>query len=373
MPKVKIPSRLIRVLRPLGLGIPLSREALALSRSRLNTAVRLSNSPGRLAVIGCGVMGQTIARATRLLDGWTITALHDMFPEMAQRMQTSLAPQATLFDSLEALLENADLWDVLAIATTADSHVTVANTALKAGVRKIFLEKPIATSLADADALIETAENSGARIAIDHTRRWIPSGRGLRRLIDSGAIGPIRSLHFTFGRAGFAMIGTHLFDFTRWLFEADITKLSAELDDVMRSDRRGVRFIDQSGRCQALLSNGVRFTVDLSDDLALRQAFFVIFGERGRIEVDERLGRMRLIGYGGRVWEEGYSSLNAIELGVATALFELHTGKPPRCTPRDGRAALEAAIACQLSARDGNQWVSLPLNGDIYHEQFPFA
>lgn len=342
-------------------------------RFRLNTSVRLSNSPGRLAIVGCGVMGQTIARATRLLGGWTITALHDKFPETTQQMQTNLAPQAAVFDSLEGLLQNVGSWDILAIATTADSHVAVANTALAAGARKIFLEKPIATSLADADALIETAENTGARIAIDHTRRWIPSGRGLRRLIDSGVIGPVRSLHFTFGRAGFAMIGTHLFDFARWLFEADIVKLSAELDDVKRSDRRGARFIDPSGRCQALLSNGVRVSIDLSDDLALRQAFFVIFGERGRIEVDERLGRIRLVGYGGRVWEEGYPSLNAIELGVATALFELHTGKLPRCTPRDGRAALEAVIACHLSAREGSCWVGLPLNGDIYHEHFPFA
>jgi hypothetical protein len=39
----------------------------------------------------------------------------------------------------------------------------------------------------------------------------------------------------------------------------------------------------------------------------------------------------------------------------------------------DGRAALEAAIACQLSAREGERWVTLPLKGGIYDEIFPFA
>ncbi len=373
MPKLKVPSRLVRGFRALGLGVPLSREGLALARFKLDTSVRLAKSPGRLAIVGCGIMGQTIARSVRTLPGWSITALHDRYPGAAQQFHDNLAPQAAVYDSLEGLFARVDSWDILAIATTADSHVSVAGAALDAGIHKIFLEKPVATSLADADLLLEKAERHQAQIAVDHTRRWIPSGRGLRRLIDSGAIGKVCSIHFTFGRAGFAMIGTHLFDFTRWLLDTDIARLSAEFDEVIRAERRGTHFVDRSGRCQAQLNNGVRVTVDLSDELVLRQAFFVIFGQRGRIEVDERLGRVRLVGYGGRVWEEGYPSLNAIELGVATALYELQTGKKPHCTIQDGRAALEAAIGCQLSAREEGQWVTFPLNGDVYHEKFPFA
>jgi predicted dehydrogenase len=373
MPKVKIPSRLMQVFRSAGLGVPLSREGLALARFKLDTTVRVAKSPARLAIVGCGTMGQTIARSVRALDGWSITALYDKFPTAAQRLHTNLAPKAAVYDDLAGLLAAPEAWDIMVIATTADSHVAVAEAALEAGVRKIFLEKPIATSLAEADQLIEKAERSQAQVAIDHTRRWIPASQGLRRLVQSGAIGKVCSIHFTFGRAGFAMIGTHLFDLTRWIFEADIVKLSAELDEVIRESRRGSHFVDRSGRCQAQLSNGIRVTIDLSDELALRQAFFVLFGERGRIEVDERLGRIRLVGYGGRVWEEGYPSLNAIELGVATALYEMQIGKKPRCGLRDGRAALEAAIGCQASARAGGQWVTFPLNGDVYHEKFPFA
>lgn len=109
-------------------------------------------------------------------------------------------------------------------------------------------------------------------------------------------------------------------------------------------------------------------------DLVMKHACLVIFGEGGRIEVDERLGRMRLVGHGGRIWEEGYlGGPSAFPLGVATALLELQEGREPRCTVADGRAALEAAIACQLSAREGGRWVTLPLKGDIYDEQFPFA
>jgi myo-inositol 2-dehydrogenase/D-chiro-inositol 1-dehydrogenase len=356
------------------LGLPLAREAWALQRFKLDTAVRIKQTPGRVAVVGCGTIGRAITRAVNLLDRWTVAGLYDRYPAAARRLQADLAPQATVYDTLEALLANRGAWDILVVATTADSHVAVAHAALDAGARKIWVEKPIATCLADADALSIKAQHVGAQVMVDHTRRWIAAGKGLRRLIDSGVIGKARAMQFTFGRSGLSMIGTHLFDFARWLFDAEIVELRAELDAVRRPSRRGAQFIDPSGRCQALLSNGVRVTLDLSDDLVMKHAFFVVFGAGGRIEVDERLGRMRLVGYGGRVWEEGYlGGPSAFPLGVATALFELQEGKASRCTMADGRAALEAAIACQLSAREGGRWVTLPLQGDIYDETFPFA
>ena len=374
MPTLRIPSRVIKVLRPLQLGIPLSREAWALQRFKLDTAVRIKQTQARVVVVGCGTIGRAIARSVKLLDRWTLAGLYDRYPATAQHLQSDLAPQAKVYDTLEALLANREAWDILVVATTADSHVAVAHAALDAGVRKLLVEKPIATCLADADALITKAQHVGAQIMVDHTRRWIPSGKGLQRLIASGVIGKACAIQFTFGRSGFSMIGTHLFDFARWLFEADIVALRAEFDEVIRPSRRGAQFVDQSGRCQALLANGIRVTLDLSDDLVMKHACWVVFGQGGRIEVDERLGRMRLVGYGGRLWEEGYlGGPGAFSLGVATALLELQEGRAPRCTVADGRAALEAAIACQLSAREGGRWVTLPLQGDICDETFPFA
>jgi hypothetical protein len=89
--------------------------------------------------------------------------------------------------------------------------------------------------------------------------------------------------------------------------------------------------------------------------------------------VDERLGRVRLVGTGGRAWEAEYISPDVLELGVAAALNDLQGGSPPRATLADGRAALEAAIACQVSAREGGRWVDLPLTGEVSKERFAFA
>ena len=338
----------------------------------MNIAARLRARPGKLALLGCGAMGTTIARSVQHLNGWSVSAAFDAKPEAVERFRRAF-PSVSVAADIEVFWDAARMADVLAIATTADNHMSGTLQALESGVRTILLEKPAATSLADADDLIEAAQRAGARIAIDHTRRWLASGDGLRRLIGDGVLGNPRAIHFYYGRAGFAMIGTHLFDLARWLTGSEITRLRAELDPEPGVNKRGRQFVDPPGYCEARFANGVRLTVDLSSDLRLRQRAFVVICENGRLEVDERLGRVRLAGTGGRAWEAEYISPDVLELGVASALHELQGGVPPRATLADGRAALEAAIACQVSAREGGRWVEMPLVGDIRKERFPFA
>ncbi|MDL1894814.1 Gfo/Idh/MocA family oxidoreductase [Anaerolineae bacterium CFX7] len=362
------------ILQNLGLAKTTSEEALAFRRMRLATQVALTSSQAKVGIVGCGTMGRDIARAVNMLDGWVVAAVHDRIPDASRKMREEISPTAKIYATLDDLLTHACEYDVLAIATTAPGHIPIVFAALDAGVRTILLEKPVATCLADVDELISVAgEPSITRIAVDHTRRWLPMGQGIKRLVSSGVIGKPCVAHFTFGRAGLAMIGTHYFDFARWIFDADFARLRSELDEIVRPSWRGSEFVDLSGRCEAYLSNGIRFTLDLSDSLRLQQAVYLIIGEHGRLEIDERLGRIRMVGAGGRIWEDQYLWQGALKLGVATALYELHAGKSPRCTLADGRASLEAVIACHLSAREGGRWVELPLEGKILEERFPFA
>lgn len=371
-----IPVRVKQLIRPwaehLGFVWPLLRERRALELARLDTAVRLDGQPGRLALLGCGAMGATIAQSLRYLPGWRLAALHDRRPEAGHALGRA-HPEALVAATADEFWKAARDCDVTAIATTADAHMDAARQALDHGVRAFLLEKPVTTCLHDADQLVELVERAGARVGVDHTRRWLPSGEGLRRLLDSDVLGRPRSIHFVFGRAGFAMIGTHLFDLGRWLLGGDLARLRADLDSVNVATKRGGQFVDRSGRCEALLRNGTRLTLELSADLPLQQMFFVVACERGRLEVDERLGRVRLVGTGGRAWDAEYVFPDALRLGVARALFELRRGDAPRCTLADGRAALEAAVACQVSAREGGRWVDLPLAGNTRQEAFPFA
>jgi len=373
---MRIPQPLKKYIKPIalkyGLYWPIYKERRAFLTARLDVASRLRGKPGRLAILGCGAMGTTIARSISLLNDWSVNTAFDPKKEALDRF-AKIVPGVGVADSMEEFFEQAKSADVVVIATTADAHISSTLQALEHGIKTILLEKPVTTSLEDADTLIEAAKKYGARVAVDHTRRWLTSGTGLKRLLDSGVLGEVRAMHFVYGRAGFAMIGTHLFDLARWLTGSELIRLRAELDPNPGTNKRGKQFVDPPGYCEGRFANGARLTMDLSSDLHLRQRMFTVICERGRVEVDERLSWVRLVGTGNRVWEGEYISPDALQFGVATALHDLQQGGPPAATLEDGRAALEAAIACQVSHREEARWVELPLAGDIRKERFPFA
>lgn len=350
-----------------------SRELYAMYQLRLKTDVSLSGKPGRVAIVGCGVMGRHLAKSIRLMPGWETTALCDQRPEAIDSIAPLASKSVFRASQLEELLEARERFDVLAVATTAPSHAPIAIAAMSAGIRAILLEKPVSTSLAAADEINRCIASTGARVAVDHTRRWVCNGDGIRRILASGVIGKPVSVQAVPGRGGFAMIGTHCFDFARWIIGSDFVRLRAELDPVVRTSHRGSQFNDPSGRCEAWFANGVRYHLDLSDSLGGKHGNIVIYGDTGRLEIDEVHGQIRLIGGSGRIWQQEYVWPGAQTSGVARALLELLGNGPISCTLADGTAALEAAIAANFSARRQGQWVDLPLPIEVRTEIFPFA
>ncbi|MHB1277545.1 MAG: Gfo/Idh/MocA family protein [Bacteroidia bacterium] len=326
-----------------------------------------------LVMVGCGAMGRNIAQAVKMFPEWQLSGLFDLNEIAVKRVKNEILPSATIATDYDHLLELLPSGGILVIATTAKSHEMLFNKAIEKGVKKIFLEKPITTSLAAASRMIQLARENQVLVNVDHVRRWIAPVEGIKRILDSGTLGKIHGMNYTFGRSGFAMIGTHIFDLSRWLFDSDIDKLRGELDDIIRQNWRGTEFIDQSGRCEFLHENGIRVHLDLSDNLEIQQDYFVITGSKGRLEVDQRLQTIRLAGGAGRIWEYPFQWFDSFHNGLASSLYELASGKKPKCSLEDGMKALEATIAVHKSQRSDNSWVKLPLNGDIIEETFPFA
>ncbi len=135
----------------------------------------------------------------------------------------------------------------------------------------------------------------------------------------------------------------------------------------------GMNFKDQSGYAEATLVNGIRVYADLSDALEIQQDSFVVYGTKGRLEVDQRMQVIRLVGGAGRIWEESYQWFESFENGLALSLLELVSGKTPRCSLLDAYKALEAVIAIHESKNQNEDWINLPLDGSIISKKFPFA
>ncbi|MCA9011643.1 MAG: Gfo/Idh/MocA family oxidoreductase [Planctomycetaceae bacterium] len=327
--------------------------------------------PARFALIGCGRQGSSIASVIASIPKFELAAVLDKNQASAEIVARK-HKAASVFGNAQDFWPVARDCDALIIATTATSHFPLTTEALEAGVRSIVLEKPVTNCISQARGLIELAQQKNARIVVNHTRRYLPSFAGLKRLLASNVIGRPRAIQFITGRAGLAMIGTHLFDIAFYLFDSRLRSISATLDDEVDPTDRGAGFHDPCGYCHGELENGIRLTMDLSADLISRQLFFVIVGEHGRIEVDERLGYIRILGQSGKIAEMEYMFPTALRLGIANVLSGLVQKEPIQCTLQDGLNALEAVIACHHAHQTAQQ-CRLPVPEKISEQVFDFA
>jgi len=120
----------------------------------------------RVGVIGTGALGYHHLRHLRALDGVAVPGFFESNPSRAATVAQELgvAPAATL----DALL---DAVDAVSIAVPTPAHCTVAKAALTRG-KHVLIEKPITTTLAEADELLALAAANGALVQIGHIERF---------------------------------------------------------------------------------------------------------------------------------------------------------------------------------------------------------
>jgi predicted dehydrogenase len=127
----------------------------------------------RAGVVGAGVFGGHHARQYAAFDGVELIGVYDPDIERAQTLAATLGAQA--FDDLGAMLREIE---VLTIASPAATHREVGVAALNAGL-PIYVEKPLATSLDDADKLVSLAAAKGLVLACGHQERVASAAMGL--------------------------------------------------------------------------------------------------------------------------------------------------------------------------------------------------
>ena len=122
--------------------------------------------------------------------------------------------------------------DLIAVCTPEHLHVEPVVAAAESGVKGILCEKPIATSLEDADRMIKACDNNNVVLNIEYTRRWSPLFLTVRQVLRSGAIGNVTSISGAFGGAQSWMFrsGSHLLDAMCFFSESDPEIASAHLE-----------------------------------------------------------------------------------------------------------------------------------------------
>jgi len=313
----------------------------------------------KVGILGTGGMGNVHARQYRKMPHVEI-GYRDRSPERGDSFAARW--DANPCDSADELIAWADVVD---ICLPTDLHVEYALRAIKAG-KPVFLEKPIAGSVADATKIVEAAEEAGVCLMVGLVVRFFPEYAMARRLVKDGAVGKPSAIRTRRGglapsghnewfmdhsRSGGVLIdlAIHDFDWLRWTL-GEVTQLYS----------RSVAAIAGQGPDYALTTlsfeNGAVAHVESTwmDPDGFRTTYEVA-GSEGMIEFDSRnSASVRTHKAGSHKLE---SPLNPDDdpyyKELAAFLDCVTNGTPPPVTGRDGLAALNLSLAALESARTG--------------------
>jgi predicted dehydrogenase len=128
----------------------------------------------RVGVIGVGALGQQHARVYASTLGARLVGVHDAVQARAEEVAGRFGGQA--FRTLAALLEQTD---AVSVAVPTVHHFEVSASALRAG-KDVLVEKPMTTTLGEADAIISLAKERAAVLQVGHIERFNPATEVLR-------------------------------------------------------------------------------------------------------------------------------------------------------------------------------------------------
>ena len=160
----------------------------------------------KLVQVGVGKMGQTWLKVLAGSDVVDLVGIVEPVEALRnQAIQTAGLDPAAGFGSLDDALAAAT-FDAAVVVTPPPTHRPIAEQLLKAG-KHVLLEKPLATNLEDAQALVEIAAETGKTLMVAQNYRYFEAFATARSLIQSDRIGPVRSVTLEFRRDARTMFG----------------------------------------------------------------------------------------------------------------------------------------------------------------------
>jgi predicted dehydrogenase len=353
-----------------------------------------------LAVIGSGRIGTLRARLASQHPAVNFIATADLVPDNARALADKVGAKVHSGNNLD-IINHPDVTAVV-VSTAEGQHTEAVLAAIAAG-KPVLVEKPIALTTAEADAVIAAAEKANANVRVGYSRRYKDRYLIAKEQVVQGRIGRITGAAarvFNSSTQALAMLKrdphatpvvdalTYYVDLMGWFLGG------AKLAEVYARGTQGVlksHGHDVDDVCYAVLTYEDGTTVNLGISYALPENYPAM-GHAARVEMIGTEGVMILdddhtdqIMYSNKGLPHVYLpdvTVNMVFLQSGTPgdwalgdfwgpianetrawLDHLATGKPcVLATPREARATLEATHAIELSVESG-QPVRLPLAG----------
>ncbi|MFC1716415.1 Gfo/Idh/MocA family protein [Candidatus Poribacteria bacterium] len=189
----------------------------------------------RYAIVGCGgIANGSHLPAVERLNNIDLIAVCDLVEERAQAAAQKYGGEA--FSNLDEMLSKAKP-EIVDVCTNEPYHRPVVEKALEFGA-DVICEKTMADNVENAQAMLDAAERTGKRLAINYNYRWLASNMALRQMIQNGDFGDIRYVASTFHW----FQGTHSVDMMRNL-GGEIAELCATV--TVDEDVEFMRFRDR--------------------------------------------------------------------------------------------------------------------------------
>jgi UDP-N-acetylglucosamine 3-dehydrogenase len=323
-------------------------------------------SPIRIALLGCG----TVARRTHLpafrragRDVVDVTVFSSRSPVSAEAAATEWGGGRVVSDWRQALgREDVDAVD---ICSPNALHLEMAVRAAEAG-KHVLVEKPIATSLADADAMIAAAHRAGVVLMPAHNLRFAQGCLAARRVVSSGGIGEIVGVRTSLGHPGphewapeadwffdrnrsgggaLLDLGVHLVDLVRAVTGDELDSVTA-----LTRPRRGSHGIDIAAEVGFRLGRGAIGAFRASWETTPASGLeLTLVGTTGTLSI----GR-----HHPPFVQDDKGNASDLPLPAPVNLYGLFAGAcaaqiPPPVAGLDGRAALAGVLAAYEAADAG--------------------
>jgi len=141
-----------------------------------------------IAIVGCGYWGPNLIRNFNVLSDCKVKLVCDMDVDRLAHMKT-LYPDVETALKFDHVVNTAEI-DAVAIATPTRLHYEMAKKTLRAG-KHAFIEKPMTSSVTEAEELIELAGEKKLTLMVGHTFVYSSAVRKIKEIVDSGELGEI--------------------------------------------------------------------------------------------------------------------------------------------------------------------------------------
>ena len=206
-------------------------------------------APVRVAVVGLGYWGPNLVRNLQEIPDAVVEVVCDTRPEALRQLVTRY-PAVRATTEYEDVLAD-DAVEAVAIATPVATHAELASAALAAG-KHVFVEKPLAVSSVEAEALARRAEEADRVLMPGHTFLYSPPVNVIFDLINSGELGDIYFISSSRVNLGIHQsdvsvvwdLGPHDFSILRYWLQAMPRRVSAMSRSCVIPGIDDVAFVD---------------------------------------------------------------------------------------------------------------------------------